>query len=80
MSDIVIVALVSLAGTLAGTFGGIVVSSRLTTYRIQQLEKKQDKHNSLIERVYCVEGKLGLVDEKICDTNRRIDELVHNEQ
>ena len=49
MSDIVIVALVSLGGTLVGTFSGIVVSSRLTAYRLEQLEKKVDKHNKLVE-------------------------------
>ena len=34
------VAGMSLIGTLAGTFGGILVSNKLTTYRIEQLEKK----------------------------------------
>jgi hypothetical protein len=49
MSDIVIVGLLSLGGTLLGTFGGIIVSSKLTAYRLEQLEKKVDKHNQLIE-------------------------------
>ena len=51
----VLVALCSLAGTLVGTIGGIVVSSRLTTWRIEQLEKKMDKHNGLVERMVVVE-------------------------
>ena len=34
------VAGMSLIGTLAGTFGGILVANKLTTYRIEQLEKK----------------------------------------
>ena len=51
----VLVALCSLAGTLVGTVGGIIVSSKLTTWRIEQLEKKMDKHNGLIERIVVVE-------------------------
>jgi len=45
MDNNTIVALLSLLGTLAGTFSGIIVSARLSTYRIKQLEIKMDKHN-----------------------------------
>lgn len=58
MSDTVLVGLLSLLGTLAGTFCGIVTSSRLTTYRIEQLEKKVSRHNSVIERTYILEGQM----------------------
>jgi hypothetical protein len=75
MSDIVLVGLLSLVGTLAGTFGGILVSNRLTNYRIEQLEKKVDKHNSLVEWKYCAEGKFDLLDEKVAVANHRIDDL-----
>lgn len=51
----VIVAVVSLLGTLLGSLAGIVASSHLTTYRIEQLEKKVDKHNSVVERVALLE-------------------------
>ena len=46
MSDTVLVALISLIGTIGGSLGGILVSSKLTSYRIAQLEKKVDEHNS----------------------------------
>ena len=46
--EAVIVGLVSLIGTLTGTFGGILVSNKLTIYRIEQLEKKVEKHNLLL--------------------------------
>lgn len=46
----VIVALITLAGSALGTFAGIAVNSKLTSYRIEQLEKKVDKHNKVIER------------------------------
>ena len=55
MPSEVIVALVSLAGTLLGTFGGIMTSTKLTTYRIEQLEKKVEKHNSVVERTALLE-------------------------
>ncbi len=45
MNDVIITSLISLVGTLVGTFGGILVSSKLTNYRIEQLEKKVEKHN-----------------------------------
>ena len=49
MSETIIIALISLLGTLGGTFGGILATSKLTNYRIEQLEKKGDKvtHNGL---------------------------------
>ena len=52
------VAGMSLIGTLAGTFGGILVSSKLTNFRIEQLEKKQDQVNNVIERTYKLEGQM----------------------
>lgn len=62
------VAALSLVGTLAGTFGGIVVSSKLTNYRIEQLEKKVDKHNNFAAR-------MPVVEEQIKGINHRIDDL-----
>ena len=39
-------------GTIIGTFAGIMTSTKLTNYRLEQLEKKVDKHNNLVERMY----------------------------
>lgn len=61
------VAAMSLIGTLAGTFGGILVSNRLTTYRIEQLEKKVAQHNSVIERTYRLEGQMTEMQHDIRD-------------
>ena len=61
------VAAMSLASTLAGTFGGILVSNRLTTYRIEQLESKVAAHNSLVERTYKLEGQMTEVQHDIRD-------------
>lgn len=52
-------------GTVIGTFGGIVASAKLTTYRIEQLEKKVDKHNNLVERMYLAENNICLLQEKM---------------
>lgn len=55
MSDEVMLALISLAGTVVGTFSGTVVSGKMLSYRVEQLEKKVEKHNNVIERVYRLE-------------------------
>lgn len=55
MSEVVIVALLSFAGTIIGSILGILAANKLTNYRIEQLEKKVEKHNSVIERVYKLE-------------------------
>lgn len=75
MSAEVTVAVVSLIGTLAGTFAGILTSTKLTTYRIEQLEKKVDKHNNVIERVFRLEDNDRLLEEKISVANHRIADL-----
>ena len=61
------VAGMSLIGTLAGTFGGILMSNRLTTYRLEQLEKKVAEHNSVVERTYKLEGQMTEVQHDIRD-------------
>ena len=68
MSNEVIVALLALGGTLVGSFSGILVSNKLVNFRLQQLEKKVDKHNCLVER-------MTLVEEKIKVANHRIEDL-----
>ena len=65
MTDTVIVAILSLIGTLFGTFGGIVTANKLSNYRIEQLEKKVDKHNGVIERVFKLETRENMLEEKV---------------
>lgn len=57
MTDI-IVAIIALVGTAIGSLGGILAASKLSNYRIEQLEKKVDKLNSAVERIAVVEVKL----------------------
>ena len=60
----IIVALITGVLSLAGTVLSNAVIHSKTIYRIEQLEKKQDKHNSLIERMYHVESATDLLDER----------------
>lgn len=79
MVETIVVAGLSLIGTLAGTFGGILTSNKLTGYRIEQLEKKMEKHydttNTLVDRVYRLEENNKLLDEKMSVANHRIADL-----
>lgn len=54
-------------GTLIGSLTGILVANRLTNYRIEQLEKKVEQHNSLIERTYRVEDSVKSAHHRIDD-------------
>lgn len=58
METEIIVALLSLCGTLAGSFLGVMTSQKLTQYRLEQLEKKVQAHNNLVERTYRLEGEM----------------------
>lgn len=79
MSENIIVPLLSLLGTILGTFGGILTASKLTNYRIEQLEKKVEKHNHVIERVYELEKQEAVMDEEIKIMGHRIEEFTeHN--
>ena len=67
MNDI-IVALIAFCGTMLGTLGGILASSKLTNYRIQQLENKVEKHNNFAE-------KIPLIQVELKDHKERIEHL-----
>lgn len=76
MSDAVLVALIGLAGSGLGSVLGVLVSSNLTQYRLGQLEKKVEEFRSdVIDRVYKLEQRTELQEEKIKVANHRIDDL-----
>lgn len=58
MSEGIIVAILSCIGTVLGSGLGVITSSRLTSYRLEQLEKKVAEHNNLVERTYKLEGEM----------------------
>ena len=70
MTDTVIVAIISLLGTLLGSFGG----TQLVKYRIEQLEKRVEKHNSIVERTYILEEKVKVANHRIEDLERKGEE------
>lgn len=70
MTDTVVVAIISLLGTLLGSFGG----TQLVKYRIEQLEKKVEKHNSIVERTYILEEKVKVANHRIEDLERKSEE------
>lgn len=80
MSDTIIIAIISLLGTLFGTFGGIVTSGKLTNYRLENLEEQVKKHNNVIERVFKLEEHGAVIDEQIKVANKRILDLEHHEE
>lgn len=66
MSDTIIVAVISFLGTLTGSLGGL----RLVTYRIEQLEKKVNKHNNVIERTFVLEEQIKVANHRLEDLER----------
>lgn len=72
MNEVMLSALFSLIGTLMGTFGGILTGSKLMNYRIEQLEKKVEKHNKVVERMYQAECHIEELQHDICDIKNRI--------
>lgn len=75
MNADVFVSLFSVIGSFAATLAGIVINSKLTTYRIEQLEKKVEKHNSVIDRVYKLEQQEAVAESKLNEVNHRIGDL-----
>lgn len=68
----IIVAAISLLGTLGGSLGGILVSSKMTNYRIQQLENKVAEHNNFARRTPVVEEQIKVANHRIEDLEKEI--------
>lgn len=77
MTEAVVVALLSLIGTLFGSLFGILTANKLTNYRIQKLEEKVEKHNKVVERVYQLETLDKVIEEKLEVVNEKIERLEH---
>ena len=75
MTESIIVAVLSLIGTMAGAYFANRKSAALIAYRLQELEKKVNKHNGLVERMYNLETKADVFEEKLKVANQRIDDL-----
>lgn len=75
MNENIIVAVLALIGTLAGAYLANRKSSALIAYRLEELEKRVQAHNNLVERTYHLEEKTEVQEERIRVINHRIDDL-----
>ena len=75
--ETVIVAALSLVGTLVGAYLANRKSTALIAYRLEELEQKVAKHNGLVERTYHLEEEAAVFEEKLKVANHRIDDLEH---
>ena len=75
MTESIIVAFITGGMALLGTVLSNAFSHSKTIYRIEQLEKKPDVHNSVIERMYCAEKAIEILDTKVKVANHRLDDL-----
>lgn len=71
ISNDIIVALLGMAGTIIGSFIGVIASSKLTNFRLKQLEQKVDKHNNFAERIPVVEEKIKVLNHRVEDLEKQ---------
>lgn len=63
--ETIIVAIIALIGTISSGILSAIISNNLMKYRVEQLEKKVDKHNNLIDRMYKAESNIKLIQEEV---------------
>ena len=73
MSAEILVALIAMVGTVLGSAGGILTSSRLTNYRLKELEKRVDEHNRVVVRT-------DIIEEQMKGITRRVEDLEKHEE
>ena len=77
MTEAVVVAILGFAGTLLGAYFANRKSSALIAYRLQELEKKVDKHNTVIERTYELEKRADVIENRMKVQEHRMEDLEH---
>ena len=75
MTSEVPIAVLSLLGTAFGSVTGIMAANKLTNYRIAELEKKVDRHNTIIERFALLEQDNKTQWNRIDDLRSSMDEI-----
>lgn len=65
MTPEVLNALISAIAVILSGLISAIVSNKLMAYRIEQLEKKVDKHNSVIDRTYHLEAEVEVIENEI---------------
>ena len=74
----IIIAVLSLLGTIIGSLSGVLAANRLTNYRIQELEKKVEKHNTIVERTYRLEEMMKVANHRLTDLERHEEKELFN--
>ena len=72
MPSEVIVGILALIGTLVGTLGGIIVSSKLVNFRLEQLEKRVGEHNNFAARMPVLEEKLDGFEKRLGNIEKKV--------
>ena len=70
ITESIVIAIIAMIGTCAGSFGGIITASKLTNFRLEKLEAKVDKHNNFAERIPVVEEKIKVLNHRIEDLEK----------
>lgn len=73
MTSEVVIAILAFIGTCVGTVGGIIVSARLTNYRLAQLEEKVGKHNNFAERMPVIEEQIKTIEKRLDVIESKVD-------
>ncbi len=69
----VLASLFSMLGTLVGTLGGILVSQRLTNYRLERLEREVREHNNFARRMPVIEEQIRVANHRIADLEQKME-------
>ena len=75
MNSEILIAILSFLGTALGSVVSIMTANALTNYKIEELTKRVEKHNGVIDRVYKLEERAEVTEERIKVANHRIDDL-----
>lgn len=74
MSEAIIIAIIGFFGAVLGSALGVIASAKLTNYRLEQLENKVNLHNNVIERMYSLEQKEAVLEQKVKDYHNHEEE------
>lgn len=79
MSEVVLVGLLSLLGTLVGSLAGILTANKMTNFRLEQLEKKVEKHNQVVEKTAVLRRDVDTAYIRIDEVRDRVVQLEQRE-
>lgn len=71
MDTVIISSLISAASAIIVCIITSIWNNKLIAYRLEQLERKMDKHNSVIERVYTLEKSVAVLKERMDEDDRK---------